>query len=690
MAQILNGGTETASITGQLGATLSHNGVMGFGGENFLSHYHHQRHYQQQHQPPHQQHPHYHHHGNQPTAHYHYHTGHFVANHSNSIESLNSLDNHVTVVQIEQLKQQQQQQQQSAYYHANGHLHPMYNTSNGIHQLQQSDFVTVLQIVSTNATVMTTSSISHDYVSSNGHHLMPPTQTITSPVSSTQTVFVDSKRGEIEEEVTIYRLPGERLGMALRFDGGQSASETIRRVFVQNITTNTPASKAIGLMLGILREGDEILKIDDRLSSTLTRLECITLLRDAPVCIRLLVRRTTVPNVSTCGQCCEANCVPNCMMKTNCCHTPPTNGYSYGDTSPNNGTNYYQTLENTPQLISTTTPMINQLIYSCADHSQQQIVPKKVPPPVPPRMATTTLTSKRKPKPLPTPPPLETVQPIISSNEFHSSHNCNGNSCESAQCVPIEKPPRRRNQHSNPPPLPPRRPKGPPPKPPIDRIQTSTNVMTVTSTSITTTTSSSKSLPTLVTVITTKVSNGDINCSPPPSNDSPTMNTGSISTLDIKSSTPVSRSPKNIPVNNISSGKVSLTISNSKVSSFIRQTAERLHRKLSGKSTINEEEDNCRQPIMSMNRSPSGISSDFHTSSPETVQSLLENGVNKTTPTTTTTTTTAATSAAHNKIDSTNDAIQQISMPSPAAYVDSCQDNEDNLVYLALDCITFF
>ena len=93
---------------------------------------------------------------------------------------------------------------------------------------------------------------------------------------------------------------------------------------------------------------------------------------------------------------------------------------------------------------------------------------------------------------------------------------------------------------------------------------------------------------------------------------------------------------------------------------------------------------------MSMNRSPSGISSDFHTSSPETVQSLLENGVNKTTPTTTTTTTTAATSAAHNKIDSTNDAIQQISMPSPAAYVDSCQDNEDNLVYLALDCITFF
>ncbi|OTF75377.1 PDZ domain containing protein, partial [Euroglyphus maynei] len=366
--------------------------------------------------------------------------------------------------------------------------------------------------------------------------------------NSNQRIFVDNKRGEIEEEVIIYRLPGERLGMALRFDGGQSATETIRHVYVQSITLNSPSAKAIGLMLGMLREGDEILQIDGRSSSSLTRLECITLLRDAPVCIRLFVRRRNCTNSLNDGE--NVSMAQNChtypstsvtttTMTTlavpkvsNCCQMPihlPNNNLhlNHNHLNINNDSQNRLTTSlssSTSSLISAAnTPLLNQLLNSCSDQSIANN--KKVPPPVPPRMATTTLSSKRKPRPMPI-PPLTTDNPneIITEQQHHqmnANQTCNqsselkmiikqnggSNEIEHGQystpivrqqnqqlttnesTTVVEKPPRRKNssqkcnghpnvngQVNHPPPLPPRRPKGPPPKPPIDRVQSIDNV----------------------------------------------------------------------------------------------------------------------------------------------------------------------------------------------------------------------
>ncbi|KAL3223835.1 hypothetical protein MRX96_027143 [Rhipicephalus microplus] len=46
------------------------------------------------------------------------------------------------------------------------------------------------------------------------------------------------------EEVLVYRLPGERLGMALKFVGGTAAGDKVSRVFIQSITPESPASRA--------------------------------------------------------------------------------------------------------------------------------------------------------------------------------------------------------------------------------------------------------------------------------------------------------------------------------------------------------------------------------------------------------------------------------------------------------------
>ena len=60
--------------------------------------------------------------------------------------------------------------------------------------------------------------------------------------SSTESFSV-SAGSSVEEDIVIYKLPGEKLGLGLRFDGGgnsqsgsqstKSSSETVRRLFVQ-------------------------------------------------------------------------------------------------------------------------------------------------------------------------------------------------------------------------------------------------------------------------------------------------------------------------------------------------------------------------------------------------------------------------------------------------------------------------
>lgn len=63
--------------------------------------------------------------------------------------------------------------------------------------------------------------------------------------------------GPLEEEVEVYRLPGERLGFGLKFEGGNKTSERVRRLFVQSCAEQSPASRA-KCSWGILGEGDEV------------------------------------------------------------------------------------------------------------------------------------------------------------------------------------------------------------------------------------------------------------------------------------------------------------------------------------------------------------------------------------------------------------------------------------------------
>lgn len=104
----------------------------------------------------------------------------------------------------------------------------------------------------------------------------------------------------ITEKVQIFRQPGERIGLALNFNEGSANSDLkIERVFIQNVNPNSPASNAKGeRLLGHLKENDELLCIENRPVNTLTRLDCVEILRDAGSCITLLVRGARVDSSS--------------------------------------------------------------------------------------------------------------------------------------------------------------------------------------------------------------------------------------------------------------------------------------------------------------------------------------------------------------------------------------------------------
>lgn len=91
------------------------------------------------------------------------------------------------------------------------------------------------------------------------------------------------------EEVIVYRLPGERLGFGLKFQGGTRNAEKIQKLFIQSCAPDSPASRAT-TSWGNLREGDEIVEIDGNHVTNLTRLECVCCLKESNLAIRLLVR----------------------------------------------------------------------------------------------------------------------------------------------------------------------------------------------------------------------------------------------------------------------------------------------------------------------------------------------------------------------------------------------------------------
>jgi len=66
--------------------------------------------------------------------------------------------------------------------------------------------------------------------------------------------------GYLEEEVEVFRLPGERLGFGLKFEGGNKTAERVRRLFVQSCAEQSPASRA-KCSWGTLGEGDEVIII---------------------------------------------------------------------------------------------------------------------------------------------------------------------------------------------------------------------------------------------------------------------------------------------------------------------------------------------------------------------------------------------------------------------------------------------
>jgi hypothetical protein len=98
------------------------------------------------------------------------------------------------------------------------------------------------------------------------------------------------------EDVLVYRLPGERLGFGLKFEGGTSTSEKVRRLFIQSCAPDSPASRA-HCSWGSLQEGDEVLQIDAVPVTAMTRLDCVRSLKESHVVIKLLVRHPAPPPI---------------------------------------------------------------------------------------------------------------------------------------------------------------------------------------------------------------------------------------------------------------------------------------------------------------------------------------------------------------------------------------------------------
>ncbi|KAG8223422.1 hypothetical protein J437_LFUL003695 [Ladona fulva] len=91
------------------------------------------------------------------------------------------------------------------------------------------------------------------------------------------------------EEVLVYRLPGERLGFGLKFEGGTKTAERVRRLFIQSCAAESPASRA-RCSWGGLGEGDEVLEIDTVPVNLMTRLDCVRRLKESGLVITLRVR----------------------------------------------------------------------------------------------------------------------------------------------------------------------------------------------------------------------------------------------------------------------------------------------------------------------------------------------------------------------------------------------------------------
>lgn len=183
-----------------------------------------------------------------------------------------------------------------------------------------------------------------------------------------------TKRTVCQEEVIMYRLPGERLGMGLKFEGGMQATECVSHVYIQSIAPDSPASRTETSWNG-LAEGDEILEIDGRSVNHMTRVDCVTTLKKAPVAIRLLILHG-IPNTKP-------------SSKSDLASSP--NGFQMNHVS----SRHLGPPPPVPALSLNGTQMSNAYVQNSRPHCYTDIMPSKShchlpevplsPPPVPPR-----------------------------------------------------------------------------------------------------------------------------------------------------------------------------------------------------------------------------------------------------------------------------------------------------------------
>lgn len=123
---------------------------------------------------------------------------------------------------------------------------------------------------------------------------LPPPSSFVTVLSinngQNNTMTINTSEKNDSEIVTVYRLPGERLGFGLKFKGGTKTNEQVERLFIQSCDADSPASRARASW-GALGEGDEILEIDNEPITKMTRIECVKCLKDRNVAINLLVRK---------------------------------------------------------------------------------------------------------------------------------------------------------------------------------------------------------------------------------------------------------------------------------------------------------------------------------------------------------------------------------------------------------------
>ncbi|KAL1449188.1 hypothetical protein WDU94_000407 [Cyamophila willieti] len=99
----------------------------------------------------------------------------------------------------------------------------------------------------------------------------------------------------IESEILVYRLPGERLGFGLKFEGGLQTNQKVARLFVQSCAEDSPASRTI-TPWGHFVPGDELVRINEIDIRELTRIDCVKYLKELTVVLKLYVRHLKSPS----------------------------------------------------------------------------------------------------------------------------------------------------------------------------------------------------------------------------------------------------------------------------------------------------------------------------------------------------------------------------------------------------------